>query len=160
MAVEVLLWCIAALLGTAILAVAGVRRTTTAMLVYMVALVASTAALGTVGWVLVTDAGLAQTLRLHQCQWVRDSLPGDVGRRTVDRLKHGYSFADVRARRGSEAAHQTCDLIGQNIAEQIRSHDYIKLPWIKDELHGTGIYDALVNLQTVGVLLAHLPSGF
>ena len=64
MAVEVLLWCIAALLGTALLAVAGARRTTTAMLVYMAALVASTMALGVVGWSLVTNADLAQTLHL------------------------------------------------------------------------------------------------
>ncbi len=64
MAVEILLWCIATLLGTAILAVAGARRVTATMLVYGAALAASTAALGTVGWVLVTDPGLAQTLRL------------------------------------------------------------------------------------------------
>ena len=64
MAVDVLLWCIAALLGTAILAVAGARRTTTSMFVYMVALIASTVALGTVGWSLVTNPDLPQTLHL------------------------------------------------------------------------------------------------
>jgi len=64
MAVDILLWCVAALLGTAILAVAGARQTTTAMLVYAVALVASTFGLVTAGWALVTGAGLAQTLHL------------------------------------------------------------------------------------------------
>jgi hydrogenase-4 component B len=64
MAVEILLWCTAALLGTAICAVAGARRVTASTLVYTVALIASMAALGTAGWVLVTNPGVAQTLTL------------------------------------------------------------------------------------------------
>jgi formate hydrogenlyase subunit 3/multisubunit Na+/H+ antiporter MnhD subunit len=64
MAVEVLFWCIAALLATAPAAVAGVRRAWTRIFVYAIALVASTIALATVAWALLTDAGLAQTLRL------------------------------------------------------------------------------------------------
>src|SRR5271166_304331 len=64
MAVEVLLWCIAALLATAPAAVAGARRTATTNLVYAIALIASTIALGTAAWALVTDATLAQTVRL------------------------------------------------------------------------------------------------
>ncbi len=64
MAVEVLLWCIAVLLATAPAAAAGARRTAATFFVYAIALVVSTVALATVAWVLVTDAGLAQTLRL------------------------------------------------------------------------------------------------
>src|SRR5258708_6342886 len=64
MAVEVLLWCIAALLAIVPAAVAGVRRTTTTILVYAIAVVVSTIALATVAWALVTDPGLAQSLRL------------------------------------------------------------------------------------------------
>src|SRR5437773_4074564 len=64
MAVEVVFWCIAVLLATAPAAVAGARRTATTILVYAIALVVSTIALATVAWALVTDAGLAQTLRL------------------------------------------------------------------------------------------------
>src|SRR5437762_960434 len=64
MAVEVVLWCIAVLLATAPAAVAGARRTATTILVYAIALVVSTIALATVAWALVTDAGLARTLRL------------------------------------------------------------------------------------------------
>ena len=64
MAIEGLMWCVAALLVTAILAVAGARWTKTAMLVYATSAFASTLALGTAGWIFVTDAGSAQTLRL------------------------------------------------------------------------------------------------
>src|ERR1700756_2980883 len=64
MAVEVLLWCIAALLATVPAAVAGAHRTPTRILVYAVALVVSTIALGTAVRTLVTDPGPAQTLRL------------------------------------------------------------------------------------------------
>src|SRR6202165_4559220 len=64
MAVEILLWCIAALLATAPAAVAGARRTATTILVYAIALIVSTIALGTAAWALVTDTGLAQTVRL------------------------------------------------------------------------------------------------
>ena len=64
MAVEVLLWCIAVLLATAPAAAAGARRTAATFFVYAIALVISTVALATVAWALVTDAGLAQTLRL------------------------------------------------------------------------------------------------
>src|ERR1700693_5529452 len=64
MAVEILLWCIAVLLASAPVAVAGGRRTTTTFFIYATALVVSTIALGTAAWALVTDTGLAQTLRL------------------------------------------------------------------------------------------------
>src|SRR5713226_6552674 len=64
MAVEVLLWCIVTLLATVPAAVAGAHRTMMSILVYAIALIVSSVALGTVAWVLVTDSGLAQTLRL------------------------------------------------------------------------------------------------
>jgi hydrogenase-4 component B len=64
MAVEVLLWCIAALLATVPTAVAGAHRAVTSILVYALALIVSSVALGTVVWALVTDSGLAQTVRL------------------------------------------------------------------------------------------------
>ncbi|HEX5864976.1 MAG TPA: hydrogenase 4 subunit B, partial [Casimicrobiaceae bacterium] len=64
MAVEILLWCIAALLATAPAAVVGARRRTTTTFVYAIALVVSTIALATAAWALVTDAGLAQAFRL------------------------------------------------------------------------------------------------
>src|SRR5260370_42131838 len=64
MAVEILWCCIAALLATALAAVAGARRTATTILVYAIALIVSTIALGTAAWALVTDTGLAQTVRL------------------------------------------------------------------------------------------------
>ena len=47
MAVEVLLWCIAALLATAPAAAMGARRGTTTIFVYAIALVVSTIALAT-----------------------------------------------------------------------------------------------------------------
>src|SRR5271157_1375390 len=64
MAVEVLLWCIAVLLATSPAAVVCARRTVTTNLVYAIALIASTSALGTAAWALVADTGLAQTMRL------------------------------------------------------------------------------------------------
>ena len=60
----VLLWCILALLGTAVVAVALVRRAGVTMLVYAISLIVSTIALATVIGSLVNDAGLAQTTRL------------------------------------------------------------------------------------------------
>jgi formate hydrogenlyase subunit 3/multisubunit Na+/H+ antiporter MnhD subunit len=64
MAVEVLLWCIVALLATVPAAVAGAHRTMMSILVYAIALIVSSVALGTAAWALVTDSGLAQTSRL------------------------------------------------------------------------------------------------
>ena len=64
MAVEVLLWCIVALLGGAAAAVAGARRASTTVVVYMIGLAASTIILATVGWTLVSDAASVQTLHL------------------------------------------------------------------------------------------------
>ncbi|HEY2979518.1 MAG TPA: proton-conducting transporter membrane subunit, partial [Burkholderiaceae bacterium] len=64
MALEALMGCIAALLVTAVLAVAGARSTATSLLVYGVAAVASTLALGTVAWHLATGAEPTQSLRL------------------------------------------------------------------------------------------------
>jgi hydrogenase-4 component B len=64
MAIEVSLSCSAILLAVAAAAVAGARRTATSMLVYAVSLVASTFALGTAAWVLVTAGGSVETARL------------------------------------------------------------------------------------------------
>ena len=64
MAIEVLLWCVLALVATAPAAVAGVRHRGTTTLVYAIALVVSAIALVTAAWVLVTDVGLVQTVRL------------------------------------------------------------------------------------------------
>jgi formate hydrogenlyase subunit 3/multisubunit Na+/H+ antiporter MnhD subunit len=64
MAVEVLLWCIVALLATVPAAVAGAHRTMMSILVYAIALIVSSVALGTAAWALLTDSGLAQTSRL------------------------------------------------------------------------------------------------
>jgi formate hydrogenlyase subunit 3/multisubunit Na+/H+ antiporter MnhD subunit len=63
-AVEVLLWCIVALLGGAAAAVAGARRASTTVVVYLIGLAASTIILATVGWTLVSDAASVQTLHL------------------------------------------------------------------------------------------------
>ena len=64
MAVELLLSCIVALLGTAFAAVIGARRAATSVLVYATALGVCTVALGTAAWTLVADAGLVETLDL------------------------------------------------------------------------------------------------
>ena len=64
MAIQVLLWCIAALLGTALPAVAHARRATMSVVVYAVAFVASTLALGTAAWALLANVDLPQTVAL------------------------------------------------------------------------------------------------
>ena len=64
MAVEVLLSCAGALLATVLIAVAGLRRVGINTVVYAIALVVSTIALGMAAWNLVTGGGQAHTLRL------------------------------------------------------------------------------------------------
>jgi hydrogenase-4 component B len=64
MAVELQLWCIAALLGTAVAAVAGARRANTYIVVYAIALAISIVGLVTGAWAFVAQSGLPQTLRL------------------------------------------------------------------------------------------------
>ncbi len=64
MAIEVVLWCVLALLATAPACVAGARRTSMTTFVYAIALIVSATALGTAVWALVADAGVAQTLHL------------------------------------------------------------------------------------------------
>ncbi len=64
MAIEVVLWCVLALLATAPAAVAAARRKTITTFVYAIALIVSATALGAAVWALVTEAGLAQTMHL------------------------------------------------------------------------------------------------
>ena len=64
MAIEVVLWCVLALLATAPACVAGARRTSMTTFVYAIALIVSATALGTAVWALVADAGVAQTMHL------------------------------------------------------------------------------------------------
>ena len=59
MPLTVLLSCVGVLLATSVGAVAGARSSATTPFVYSVALIASTVALGTAGWMLVADAGSA-----------------------------------------------------------------------------------------------------
>jgi len=63
-AIDVLLWCILALLGTSVGAVIGARRAATSTVVYAVALLVSTVALVVVTAFLVAYAGRTQMLRL------------------------------------------------------------------------------------------------
>ena len=64
MAVELLLWCMLMLLGTALAAVVGARRAAISVLVYAIALGVSIVAAGTATLALIAEAGLPQTLRL------------------------------------------------------------------------------------------------
>ena len=64
MAIDVLLWCVLALLATSPAAVASVDRRTTSAFVYAIALIASMVALSTAAWSLATGAALAQTTQL------------------------------------------------------------------------------------------------
>jgi formate hydrogenlyase subunit 3/multisubunit Na+/H+ antiporter MnhD subunit len=63
-ALTVLLSCVGALLATSVAAVALARRSATTFLVYGVALLASTVALGVAGAELIADAGSAHTIEL------------------------------------------------------------------------------------------------
>ena len=64
MAMDILLWCVAALLGTALPAVTHARRATTSVVVYAVALAASTIALGAAAWALLGNVDLPQAADL------------------------------------------------------------------------------------------------
>jgi hydrogenase-4 component B len=64
MGLEVLLLCVAVLLGSAALAVAGARRAATSTLVYSIALGVCLTALGAAGWVLIASPGAALTSQL------------------------------------------------------------------------------------------------
>ncbi len=64
MAVDALLWCILALLGTSVVAIASARRATTSTLVYTVSLLVSTIALATVAGFLLSEPEQTETLRL------------------------------------------------------------------------------------------------
>ena len=62
--IEVLLWSIVVILATAPVALADARRASTNVVVYSIGLAASTLALGSGAWFLLTDAGAAQTFGL------------------------------------------------------------------------------------------------
>ena len=64
MAIDILLWCVLALLATSPAAVASMDRSTTSAFVYAIALVASIVALGIAAWSLATGAAPAQTTQL------------------------------------------------------------------------------------------------
>jgi len=64
LAIELLLWCIVALLATGAMAVVFARKAATTIVVYVITLIVSTIALATACWILVADATAAQQLRL------------------------------------------------------------------------------------------------
>ena len=62
----------------------------------------------------------------HQRAGVRDIFPGDVRGGAVDCFEDRAVPADVRARRQPETSDQTGNLIGENVAEEIRRHDHVE----------------------------------
>ena len=55
-----------------------------------------------------------------------------------------------------QAAHKSRHFVGQDVAEQIRRDNNIKLPRIEHELHRAGIYDAVVHRDVAFVPLGNL----
>ena len=56
-------------------------------------------------------------------------------------------IADVRARREPEPADEPGDLIGQNVAEQVRRDDHVEPLRVQHEVHRHRVDDALLELD-------------
>src|SRR6267378_699925 len=86
-------------------------------------------------------------------RWVGDSLPRDVRRRAVHRLKNRGVRPDVGAGREPQATDQPGRFVGQNVAEQVGRDDDVELLRLDDELHRGVIDDLVVRRDRSRVLL-------
>src|SRR4029077_18610892 len=80
-----------------------------------------------------------------------------IWRRTVHGLKNRGIYADVGARGHSQPTDQPGDFIREDIPEKVGCDDDVKLPGVEHELHGAGIHDAFVYLNTAFITPPHLP---
>ena len=80
------------------------------------------------------------------------ALPGDIRRRAVHGLEDRAVDADVRARREPESADESGDLIGENVAEQIRRDDDVESLGMQHEVHRHRVDDALLELDAARVV--------
>ena len=86
-------------------------------------------------------------------------LPAMSGAEPCTASKIAASFADVRARRHAEPAHQPGDQVGQDVAEEVGGDDHVELPRVEHELHRAGVDDPVVACDPALVLLRHLARG-
>ena len=78
---------------------------------------------------------------------VCDSLPCDVGRTAVNRLKETRARPDRRRRHETDRAADHRRLIGENITEEIARHDDIELCRAHGKLHGAVIDVEMIELH-------------
>ena len=83
----------------------------------------------------------------HERARVGDALPRDVRRRAVHRLEDRAAESDVRARREPEPADEPGDLVGEDVAEQVRRDDDVEALGMQHEVHRHRVDDALLELD-------------
>jgi hypothetical protein len=87
---------------------------------------------------------------------VVDAVPS---RRCAPYLRSASDQSDVSRRGHPQSSHQAGHFVWQNITEKVSRDDDIKLPWIEDQLHSTGIDHPVVHLHATLVIFTYLSSG-
>ena len=88
---------------------------------------------------------------------IGDTLPGDVGRRSVDRLVQPQARPPARQRGGGKHPDRSgahARLVGQDVAEQIAGDDHVELAGIAHQLH-RGVVDVHVGQFDIVVIARH-----
>ena len=86
---------------------------------------------------------------------VRDPLPGDVRRRTVDGFKHRREFIlriQIRGGSNADGADNRGAEIGENIPKKVGTHDNIEPVGVADKMRGED-----VDVELVGADIGKLP---
>src|SRR3954470_4761189 len=85
--------------------------------------------------------------REHERRRICDPLPGNVRCRTVHGLEDRPAMTDVGAGREAEAADEPRDLVGEDVAEEVRRDDDVEPLRMEHEVHRRRIDDHLLELD-------------
>src|SRR5438105_9748702 len=83
--------------------------------------------------------------REHLRGGVRDALPGDIGRRAVDRLEDRRVLAHVRARREPQPSYQARGLVREDVAEQVGGDYHVELRWVDPPMYSSYVHDLVIR---------------
>jgi hypothetical protein len=78
----------------------------------------------------------------------------------VDGFEDRGVFADVGAWGHAQTADQAGHFVRQDVAEQVGRHQHVELPRVEHQLHGAGVDDAVVDLESIFVLARDIAGGF
>ena len=92
--------------------------------------------------------------RQNRTERIRDSLPGDVWGRAMNRFVQAYLPANARGGEQAERPNDSAGLVGEDVSEHIFGEDYVEISGALHQQHG-GRVDILMGERDFWIVLGN-----